>query len=100
MDINYEYNGVKASERLEVFTGKRMQKLVDRNDEIVAIDVYFKAEKTSEENAGKINGIRLNVPGTTLFAETSAGSFENAISETVDELQRQLRKYKAKLRRR
>jgi putative sigma-54 modulation protein len=98
MTINFEYDAVSASERLEAFTTKKINKLLTHHDEIVAADVYFKTENTSEEKNGRKCGIRLNVPRNTLFAESSAATFENAISNTVDDLQRQLRKYKEKLR--
>jgi putative sigma-54 modulation protein len=98
MNINYEYDQVSASERLEAFTNKKINKLISHHDEIVAADVYFKTSNTSKDKNAKVNGIRLNVPGNTLFAESSASTFESAVSETVNELQRQLRKYKEKLR--
>ncbi len=98
MTINFEYDAVSASERLEAFTTKKIDKLVAHHDEIVAADVYFKTVKTSAENDRRKVGIRLNVPRNTLFAESSAANFDAAISDTVDDLQKQLRKYKEKLR--
>ena len=98
MTINFEYDAVSASERLEAFTTKKIDKLVAHHDEIVAADVYFKTENTTEMNNGTKVGIRLNVPGNTLFAESSASNLDSAVTNAVDELQRQLRKYKEKLR--
>ncbi|NND61989.1 MAG: ribosome-associated translation inhibitor RaiA [Flavobacteriaceae bacterium] len=94
MNINFEYDHVKASERLEELTTKKLDKLESHYDFIVAADVYFKTENTTEVDTGMICGIRLNIKGSTLFAESSNGSFEASIHEVTDELNRQLRKKK------
>lgn len=98
MNIHFEYDKVSASNRLEIFTTQKIQKLIDHHDNIVAVDVYFKTQHTKSDTDGRICGIRLNVPGNTLFAETSSSVFENSVTETVNELQRQLRRYKEKQR--
>ncbi len=98
MNIHFEYHDVQASGRLEELASKKINKLVDKYDFIVRADVFFKTENTSEPNTGKICNIRLSAPGPRLFAEASHGSFEASISESVDDLQRQLRKRKEKMK--
>jgi putative sigma-54 modulation protein len=98
MNINFEYDSVAASDRLEIFTAQKVQKLIDHHDTIVAIDVYFKSKNTKSDTNERVCGIRLNVPGTTLFSESRSDNFENSVTSTISELQRQLRKYKEKLR--
>ncbi|QWX85149.1 ribosome-associated translation inhibitor RaiA [Cellulophaga sp. HaHaR_3_176] len=99
MNINFEYHDVKASERLEVFAGKKLTKLFDKYDNIIRADVFFKTENTSTPDTGLICNIRLSIPGPQLFAESSFGNFEAAIVKSIDELERQLRKRKDKLSR-
>lgn len=99
MNINYEYHDVKASERLEIFTGKKLSKLFDKHDNIIRADVFFKKENTSTPDTGLICNIRLSIPGPLLFAESSNGSFEASIASSVDELERQLQKRKDKMSR-
>lgn len=98
MNIIFEYHGVSASERLEEFASKHINKLFDKFDFIVRADVFFKTENTSNENKGKICNIRLSAPGPRLFAEASHGSFEASVKESVGDLERQLRKRKGKLK--
>jgi putative sigma-54 modulation protein len=98
MDINFEYDEVKASDRLEIMAAQKLQKLLDKYDFIVRSDVFFKKENTSSPDTGMICNIRLSLPGPRLFAEASHGSFEASIAEAVDDLERQLRKRKEKLR--
>ncbi|PIB25757.1 ribosome-associated translation inhibitor RaiA [Maribacter litopenaei] len=97
MNINFEYDDVKASNRLEIMAAKKLEKLLDKFDFIVRADVFFKKENTSSPDTGKICNIRLSAPGPRLFADASTGSFEASISKSVEELQRQLQKRKDKM---
>ena len=98
MDINFEYHGVKASARLEILAGEKLNKLLDKFDFIVRADVFFKTENTSDQGKGKICNVRLSIPGPRLFAEASHGSFEASIAEACDDLEIQLGKRKAKMK--
>lgn len=98
MDINFEYDQVKASNRLEILAGQRLDKLAQKYDFIVRADVFLKTENTSDPDTGKICKIRLSLPGPLLFAEASHGSFEASIAEATEDLERQLRKRKEKMK--
>lgn len=99
MNINFEYDNVKASERLEIMVGKKLEKLEDKYDFIIRADVFFKTENTSEQETGKICNIRLSIPGPRLFAEGSHASYEASIADSIGDLERQLRKRKEKMKR-
>ena len=99
MNINFEYDEVRASDRLEEFAQKKLDKLEDKYDFIVRADVFFKKENTPESSTGKICNIRLSLPGPRLFAEASHKSYEASIAESVEDLERQLRKRKEKMKR-
>ncbi|MDM9631693.1 ribosome hibernation-promoting factor, HPF/YfiA family [Robiginitalea aurantiaca] len=98
MDINFQYDAVKASERLEILTAKKLQKLFDKFDFVIRAEVFFKKENTTSPETGMICKIRLSVPGPLIFAESSHGTFEVSISETISDLERQLRKRKDKMK--
>lgn len=98
MDINFQYDEVKASDRLEIMAAKKLDKLQDKYDFIIRADVLFKTENTSSPKTGMICKIRLSAPGPQLFAEASHGSFEASIAESVSDLERQLRKRKEKMK--
>ncbi len=98
MDINFQYDEVKASDRLEIMAAKKLQKLVDKYDFIIRADVLFKKENTSSPETGMICKIMLSAPGPRLFAEASHGAFEASIAEAVGDLERQLRKRKEKMK--
>ncbi|MCM4152353.1 30S ribosomal protein S30 [Arenibacter sp. N53] len=98
MTINFEYDDVKASARLEELATKKLEKLEDKYDFIVRADVFFKKENTSTPNTGLICNIRLSAPGPRLFAESNNGKFEMGIAASVEELERQLEKRKGKMK--
>lgn len=97
MNINFEYHEVAASPRLEAFVAEKLNKLETKYDAIVSADVYFKKENSSNPELGKICSVRLAMPGPTIFAETSLGSFEAAVAKVITELRGQLQKRKEKL---
>ena len=97
MNINFEYKDVAASKRLEAMASEKLNKLEDKYDFMVGSDVYFKTEKTSSPEKGMICEIRVNVPGTTIFASSNTGAFESAIAKTVGDVKTQLQKRKDKM---
>ena len=98
MNINFEYDDVKASARLEELATKKLEKLEDKYDFIVRADVFFKKENTSSPDTGLICNIRLSAPGPRLFAESNNAKFEVAIAASEEELERQLEKRKGKMK--
>ena len=97
MNINFEYKDVSASSRLEAMATEKLEKLEAKYTFIVNTDVYFKKENTTSPETGMITEIRINVPGTTLFAQANNGSFESALAKAATEVAKQLRKRKEKM---
>ncbi len=98
MDINFEYDNVNASSRLEILVKEKLNKLFEKYDSIIRADVFFKTENTSSPETGKICNIRLSLPGPRLFAEASHKNYEASIKESINDLDRQLKKRKEKLK--
>ena len=98
MNTNFEYHDITASERLEEFTENKLETLFNRYEFITRADIFFKKENTSSDETGMKCGIRLSAPGPRLFAESSHDTFEQSVTETVNELKRQLEKRKAKMK--
>ena len=97
MDINFNYVHVSASERLEDFTTKRLNKLKERYNWIVRAEVFIKKENTSSHDTGMICDIKISAPGQNIFTSSSEKTFEAAISKSIEELKRQLQKKKEKM---
>ncbi|WP_430411971.1 ribosome hibernation-promoting factor, HPF/YfiA family [Kordia sp.] len=97
MEIIFEYHNVTASEALENFATEKINKLVEKYQMVIRADVFFKTENTTSDETGMICNIRLSLPGPRLFAEASHSNFRDSISESINDLERQLRKRKEKM---
>ncbi|MDY7394975.1 ribosome-associated translation inhibitor RaiA [Aureibaculum sp. 2210JD6-5] len=98
MQIIFEYHDVNTSDHLEDFATKKLNDLQEKYDFVHRADVFFKKENTTSDETGLICNIRLSMPGPRLFAEATHDSFQESISESVSDLERQLRKHKEKMR--
>ena len=84
-----------ADQRLVDFIQKKANKLDTFYENIIDGEVYLRVEK-KEARDNKIVEIKLNIPGTQLFAKEQSDSFEAATDMTVEALRRQIKKYKEK----
>ncbi|KPM32148.1 Hypothetical protein I595_1797 [Croceitalea dokdonensis DOKDO 023] len=96
MQIIFEYHDVSASDRLEALAKEKLQELQTKFNFVHRADVFFKTQNRSDD-AEQICDIRLSMPGPRLFASTNAKTFVAAISETINDLEDQLRKQKEKM---
>ncbi len=96
MEINIQYVKMPNSETMSEYVRKRLRKLVERYEWIIRAEVSFKMEN-NVYGKGNICEIELGTPGAKLFASTKSESFEAAAKETVLDLERQLKKRKAKI---
>ena len=94
MNIIIQSLGFKASSELEAFVYEKLDKLINK-DQIVSANVvlFHGASNNPESNYCEI---RLEMPGDDPFAKRSSPSFEQAVVDTVEVLQKQLRKAKEK----
>jgi putative sigma-54 modulation protein len=97
MNVTIKSIHFTADKKLEQLITSKISKLVQFHDSIIAANVYLRLENTQDiEN--KITEIKLEIPGTELFAKKQSNTFEKATDETVDALRRQLKKFKEKQR--
>lgn len=97
MEIIFQYDNVESSKRLEDFATEKLNGLFKKYDFIIRADVFFKKENTSSDETGMICSVRLSIPGPRLFADSSNENFLKSIAESIDDLERQLRKKKEKM---
>jgi putative sigma-54 modulation protein len=94
MDITIQSLGFKASNDLEAFIHEKLDKLINKDQIIRANVVLFHGADNNPES--DYCEIRLEMPGNDPFAKRSSPSFEQAVVDTVEVLQKQLRKAKEK----
>lgn len=93
MTVNFEYVDVDVSETLSAFTEEKLKKLFDRYEFLISATVYFKLDENKHET-GKICNIELSLPGPRIYASSSEQNFEVAVRETINDLERQIKKRK------
>ncbi|MCB2376294.1 ribosome-associated translation inhibitor RaiA [Hymenobacter sp. BT635] len=85
-----------ADQKLLDFIQKRLDKLETFYDRVTEGEVILKLNnKDGIDN--KTVEIKLLIPGTTLFSQEDAPSFEAAADAAADNLRRQITKYKEKV---
>ena len=97
MEIRIQAIHFDATSQLEAFIQKKVSKLEQYFDGIIIAEVTLKVVKPETAN-NKQAGILLKIKNGDCFAEKINGSFEAAIDECVEALEKQLVKFKEKVR--
>ncbi len=95
MKINLQSVHFKASEQLKEFVDEKVSKLFHFDEKILSADVTLVANDIKIKN-NKTCEIRLVVPGYDDFVKKEAPSFEEAIADAVEVLQKVLLRKKGK----
>jgi len=86
------------SEPMENLINEKLDKIATYYDQITTAKVYMKDEiQRTHHKENRTVQMRVEVPGTSLFAEDSAETFEKAIAGAASKLGRQVRKFKEQL---
>ncbi|MDD3479311.1 MAG: ribosome-associated translation inhibitor RaiA [Paludibacteraceae bacterium] len=95
MEIRIQAMKFDASERLEAYIEKKVTKLEKVFDSILTADIYLKVVKPETDN-NKEAEIKIKAANAEFFAAKVADTFEQAVDECVDALDKQLKKQKDK----
>ncbi|MBE6310010.1 MAG: ribosome-associated translation inhibitor RaiA [Bacteroidales bacterium] len=94
MEVRIKSIHFDATQKLEAFVNKKLDKLARRNEEISEAEVILKVVKP-ETAMNKEAGIKLVLPSCAdLFASKVADTFEEAVDMAIEALERQLEKTK------
>jgi putative sigma-54 modulation protein len=86
-----------ADKDLIIFVENKVGTLVKYHDKIVDAEVFLKVQKTSDKE-NKITEVKINIPGHELIVKRETKTFEEGVNSAVDNLKRQLKRSKEKLR--
>ncbi len=84
-----------ASVQLKEFIEKKISKLDKFTDQIVDAEVILKVVKPEVAN-NKEASVKLNIKNGELFANKTADSFEEAVAQSIETLEKQVLKVKEK----
>ncbi|MBI3143302.1 MAG: ribosome-associated translation inhibitor RaiA [Bacteroidetes bacterium] len=86
----------EVDETLKALITKKVSKFERYFDHIIDCVVFLAEEGHSESNKVQVVEIKVNVQGATLFCKEQAETYGQAIDPAVDNMSRQLKKYKEK----
>ncbi len=95
MDVNIKAIKFDATEKLQDFIQKKVSKLDKYCNDIKKVEVSLKVVKP-ETALNKQASITVVLPGAELFAEKICDTFEEAVTESLAAIEKQLSKYKEK----
>ena len=96
MDVNIKSIHFDATEKLQDFIIKKINRLARHNESISNAEVTPKVVKP-ETSMNKEAGIKISVPQQDdIFASKVANSFEEAVDLSIEALERQLEKIKGR----
>ena len=93
MTINIQYVQMATSESMNAYVEKKLEKLGKKYEWIISAEVHFEKQNDPAGN-GKICKIELSLPGPRIFASSNERNYELAVKNTLNDLERQLRKRK------
>ena len=97
MELTIQALHFTATEQLQQFIEKKCSKLSKVHDSIGSVEVILEVIKP-ETSLNKQARISVTVQGGEMFAEKTCDTFEQAVDDCVEALQRQLKKNKEKQR--
>lgn len=96
MNITIQTLGFTAKQELTGFVHEKLERLSHFYNKIISSEVCFSIDK-SGTNENKVCDIRLVIPGNDLLATHQCKTFEEATTQAVEALERQIKKRKTKL---
>lgn len=97
MEIRIKSIHFDATEKLQEFINKKVEKLQKSYEDIQKVEVQLKVEKPAAA-LNKTTSLTVTAPGNTLFVEKTCDTFEEGVDLCLDTMKVQLTKFKEKQR--
>jgi putative sigma-54 modulation protein len=98
MEINIHAIRFHADRKLTDYVNEKAEKLSHYFNDLKSCDIYLKLDSPGKPE-NKIAEIKLKAPGKELFAKEQCATFEEAFDLASAALQKQVMKFKSKIRR-
>lgn len=96
MTISFQASGFTPKKELTVFVLEKANHLLRLNNEIISTEVCLKLDN-SDTRENKFCSIRLLIPGNDFLASAQCKTFEEAITLSIEALEKQIKKNKTKI---
>ena len=97
MDIKVNTVHFDADQKLIDHVHRKVNKLGQFFEGIIGAEVFLRLENVQDDE-NKIAEVKLLIPGNDLFVKKQSKTFEEAVNKAVETLNRQVTKYKEKLK--
>ncbi len=97
MEIRIKSIHFDATEKLQEFINKKVEKLQKSYEDIQKVEVQLKVVKPAAA-LNKTTSLTVTAPGNTLFVEKTCDTFEEGVDLCLDAMKVQLTKFKEKQR--
>lgn len=97
MEIRIKSIHFDATEKLQEFINKKVEKLQKSYEDIQKVEVQLKVKKPAAA-LNKTTSLTVTAPGNTLFVEKTCDTFEEGVDLCLDAMKVQLTKFKEKQR--
>lgn len=97
MEIRIKSIHFDATEKLQEFINKKVEKLQKSYEDIQKVEVQLKVEKPAAA-LNKTTSLTVTAPGNTLFVEKTCDTFEEGVDLCLDAMKVKLTKFKEKQR--
>lgn len=98
MNTTIHNHNFKADQKLRDFINGRLIKLGKHFDRVTSADVFLKLENKNGTVQDKVVEIKLQVPNNQIFVTGNHKTFERSFNDALSTAQRQLSRYKERLR--
>ena len=96
MRVQINASQFEVDEKLSELINKKVSKLERYFDHIIDCQVFLNEEGHSGQNKEQSVEIKVNVKDSVLFCKETAAMYEQSIDKAVENMARQLKKYKDK----
>ena len=96
MTINIQYIHMATSDTMNAYATEKLENLEKKYEWLINAEVHFEVEHNAKKN-GKICKIELSAPGPRIFATSDEDNYEDAVKNTIKDLEKQLKKRKETL---
>jgi ribosomal subunit interface protein len=96
MKITIQCIDFTPRQELDFLVNRKVQKFTRLCADVISIEVKLRIDK-SDTRENKVCGIRLVIPGNDMLSNAQCKTFEEAVAESVEALERQIEKRKTKL---
>jgi len=97
MKVNINAVRFKTDKKLEDYINDKIGKLNQYFDGVIGSEITLRLD-SNEKVKDKIVEIRVMIPGNDLYAKKESKSFEEATTQAVEAVKKQLTKHKEKVR--